>query len=112
MVQRFLRTRSKKRVHKRTTKETKLTFKSKKVSQAHCAICAGHLAGVPRLEKAELKKLSKTKRRPEVPFGGHLCTKCRRTVFEEAAMVKSGVKEIEDVRYQVLPYVETILRKL
>ena len=112
MVQRFLRTRSKKRVHKRASKETRLTFKAKKVSPAHCAVCSGKLAGVPRLEKAQIKKLSKTKRRPEVPFGGQLCTACRRTVFEEAAMVNSGVKEIEDLRFQILPYVETILKKM
>ena len=112
MVQRFLRTRSRKRVQKRASKETRLKFKSEKVSAAHCAVCSGLLAGVPKLEKAELKKLSKSKRRPEVPFGGHLCTSCRRTVFEEAAMVSSGVKELDDVRFQMLPYVEIVLKKM
>ncbi|MBN1159727.1 MAG: 50S ribosomal protein L34e [Candidatus Diapherotrites archaeon] len=112
MVQRFLRTRSKKKVQKRASKETRLKFKAKKVSPAHCAACSGILAGVPRKDKAELKKLAKTKRRPQVPFGGHLCASCRKTVFEEAAMVSSGTKEIESVRYKLLPYVETVLKKL
>jgi len=48
----------------------------KKPDVAKCALCGQPLRGVPRLRPAEFRKLTKSQRRPERPFGGCLCHKC------------------------------------
>ena len=58
-------------------------YKKKKVGAAKCARCKKPLSGVPRLRPTELKKLPKTKKRPERPFGGNLCPSCMREVMRE-----------------------------
>jgi len=60
-------------------------FKKKKPKVAKCAKCKKPLHGVPRLTPDEIKKLSKTEKRPERPFGGHLCPACSRKLFKERA---------------------------
>ena len=36
-------------------------------------------------KKNQIKKLSKTKKRPTRPYGGQLCSECSRRVFKEEA---------------------------
>lgn len=57
--------------------------KWKKANAAKCAICGKELQAIPRLRAAELRKLPKSKKRPERPFGGYLCSKCMREFFRE-----------------------------
>lgn len=57
----------------------------KKPKAAKCSVCGKPLQGVPRLRKGELRKLSKSERRPERPYGGYLCAECMREVFKEKA---------------------------
>ncbi|MHA1860390.1 MAG: 50S ribosomal protein L34e [Candidatus Asgardarchaeia archaeon] len=58
-------------------------FERKKPTVARCARCGKPLHGVPRLRPSELRKLPKTKRRPQRPYGGNLCSECMREVFRE-----------------------------
>ncbi|MCS7140475.1 MAG: 60S ribosomal protein L34 [Candidatus Nezhaarchaeota archaeon] len=47
-------------------------------SKAKCAWCHGELHGTPALPKVKMRKLSKSSKRPERPYGGYLCSKCLR----------------------------------
>jgi len=58
-------------------------FKEKQVRAARCAICKKPLHGVPRLRASNLKKLAKTKKRPERPYGGYLCSECMRNLMRK-----------------------------
>lgn len=60
-------------------------YSRKKPSVARCARCGKPLHGVPRLRPSKVKKLPKSKRKPERPYGGNLCSKCMREVFREKA---------------------------
>ncbi|MHA1594662.1 MAG: 50S ribosomal protein L34e [Candidatus Baldrarchaeia archaeon] len=51
-------------------------YEKKKVDFAKCALCGKPLGGVPRLRPSELRKLPKSSRRPERPYGGYLCPNC------------------------------------
>ena len=58
--------------------KTKIHYKYKKPKKAHCAKCGALLAGVPRERPNKMKNMAKTKKRPQRPFGGVLCSKCMR----------------------------------
>lgn len=60
-------------------------LKKKKPKIARCAICKKPLHGIPRLRPKELKKLPKTKKRPERLYGGYLCSKCLKELLKEKA---------------------------
>ncbi len=53
---------------------------------AKCGSCKKPLSGVPRLRPGKLAKLPKTKKRPERPYGGQLCTSCSRELFRKKNM--------------------------
>ena len=66
-----------KRVKKRTPSgRIVIRLKKKKPKKAKCAICKKPLHGVPRLIPSKMKKLAKTKKRPERLYGGYLCSRC------------------------------------
>jgi len=67
---------------------TVVHFKSKKPSKAKCGKCGKVLAGVPRELPSKLKNLPKTKKRPERPYGGVLCSKCTRALMKQKARAK------------------------
>ena len=93
--------------------KSRVYYVREKTSKHHCAICRGILHGTPHgRTKAGVKKLSKTQRRPSVPFGGVLCSTCRKNVFEDAAKVKSGGKNFDEVDFTRRKYVEIALKKL
>ena len=93
MVKPMLRSRSLKRRRVRTP-GNKLTthYKKKKPGVARCAICKKPLHGVPRLNPPEMGKLPKTKKRPERPYGGKLCSKCTRDLFKKTLTEILGKK--------------------
>ena len=74
------RSRSYKRVHKNTPGGRNV-LRYKKI----CAECGKVLHGVPRGRPYEIRKLSKSARRPNRPFGGHLCSSCTRKHFKNEA---------------------------
>ncbi len=61
---------------------TVIHFEKKKPKPARCAICKAELKGIPR----DVKGLPKTKKRPERPYGGYLCSKCMRKVIKEEVL--------------------------
>jgi len=83
-----LRYRSKS--YKRTFKRipggrTLIHYKKKKPSKHVCAGCGKPLHGVPRGRPYQIRKLPKSKRRPNRSYGGYYCSECMRKVFKEKA---------------------------
>ena len=60
-------------------------YRERKPKASTCAVYGTPLAGVPRERPALLKKLPKTSRRPERPYGGILSSKAMREVMKEKA---------------------------
>jgi large subunit ribosomal protein L34e len=87
MVRPMYRTRSWRRVIRRTPGgDVVIHFEKRKPKPARCARCGRPLGGVPRLRPSELRKLPKTAKRPERPYGGVLCGTClAELIFEEIA---------------------------
>ncbi len=84
MVRPSLRSRSLRRVRKRTPSGASvLHFEKRKPSPARCARCGRPLNGVPRLRPNRLRKLSKTAKRPERIYGGVLCPRCLADLLRE-----------------------------
>ncbi|MBR9691705.1 50S ribosomal protein L34e, partial [Candidatus Woesearchaeota archaeon] len=64
---------------------TVVHYKNKKISKARCAGCGKQLAGTLRASAAKMKNLPKTKKMPERPYGGNLCSSCmRKKIISEA----------------------------
>ncbi len=81
-----LRTRSKRKVFVRTPGgRVVVHYKPRKTGPARCAICGRPLNGVPRLRPYRLRKLAKTEKRPERPYGGYICSSCLARLYREAA---------------------------
>lgn len=80
------KSRSLRRVFVRTPGSRVVMHYVKRMSgKAQCAGCGTVLSGVPRASDASLRNMSKSKKRPERPFGGVLCSGCsRRVIIEEA----------------------------
>jgi len=92
--------------------EVAIHFFKGKGSKQECALCRHQLHGVPHGRKNfEVHTLSKTERRPSAAFGGVLCGKCRRTIIEETAKVKHGLKEMGEVDYVFKKFVEQAMQK-
>lgn len=80
------KSRSKRRVYITTPGgKNKISYRQKKPGIAQCAKCGANLSGIPRATKAELVNMPKTKKRPERPYGGNLCSKCFRLTMQEKA---------------------------
>ena len=63
--------------------KTKLHYKRRKPSKAKCANCGTVLKGVPRELPYKMRNLAKTKKRPQRPYGGVLCSKCTKQKLKE-----------------------------
>ena len=53
-------------------------FRKRKINKSSCGDCGSTLKGVPHAIQSKLKNLPKTKKRPERPYGGVLCSLCMR----------------------------------
>ena len=53
-------------------------FRRKKPKAARCGSCGAVLKGIPRELPYRMRSMPKTKKRPERPFGGVLCSRCMR----------------------------------
>ncbi len=85
MVRPALRSRSLRRVHRRTPGGVHVVhYEKRKPGVARCARCGAPLAGVPRLRPFKLRALAKTRKRPERPYGGVLCPKCLAELLRES----------------------------
>ncbi|ADP77677.1 LSU ribosomal protein L34E [Methanothermus fervidus DSM 2088] len=86
MPQPRYRSRSYRKVFKRTPGgRTVVHYEKRKPNPARCAGCGKVLHGVPRERPYRIRKLSKTKRRPNRPYGGYYCSECMRKVFKKEA---------------------------
>ncbi len=102
--------RSKKtKFRKKTSGKAKRVFVRGKPGRQHCALCKRVLHGVPHGKNAaQVRKMSKTKRRPTGLFAGVLCSKCKVIVVAEAAKVEAGVKKPVEVELRLQKYVEQV----
>ncbi len=74
-----------KKVKKKIPSGVTIHYRRKKPNKAKCGRCGKELHGVPRLRPIQLNKLPKTKKRPERPYGGNLCSSCMRELMREKA---------------------------
>ncbi len=94
MVRPALRTRLLRKVKKTTPGGKRVIhYEKRRPNPAVCAICKKPLKGVPRLRPSELKKLPKTKKRPERPYGGYLCSSCMKSQIKEKKLKEWGYGE-------------------
>ena len=74
-----LRSRSLRKVFRKVSGgRVSLHYKKKKPKAARCGNCGALLKGTPRELPFKMRSMAKTKKRPERPFGGVLCSKCMR----------------------------------
>lgn len=64
---------------------TTVHYRTRKPSKAVCGKCGAVLPGVASEKPYKLKKMSKTEKRPERPYGGNLCSKCLRLTMKARA---------------------------
>ncbi|AEF96048.1 50S ribosomal protein L34e [Methanotorris igneus] len=70
---------------------TVIHYRRKKPAKHKCAVCGNILNGVPRGRPVEIRKLAKTEKRPERPYGGYLCPKCLRRLMIQKARSMSNI---------------------
>ncbi len=59
-------------------------FRKRKHKRKSCGDCGAVLKGVPNDIQSKSKNLPKTKKRPERPYGGVLCSSCmRKKIIEQ-----------------------------
>ena len=74
-----LRSRSLRKIHRKVPGgRTNVHYKKRKPKSARCSNCGALLKGIPRELPFRMRSMAKTKKRPERPFGGVLCSKCMR----------------------------------
>ena len=74
-----LRSRSLRKVFRKVSGgRTNVHFKKRKPKMGRCGNCRAVLKGVPRELPFRMRSMAKTKKRPERPFGGVLCSRCMR----------------------------------
>jgi len=69
------RSRSWRRVHRKVTKVVKLVYERRKPKKSKCPETGSKLSGVKRELPSKMKKLNKSQKRPERPYGGALSPK-------------------------------------
>ena len=90
-----------------------LHIRKEKTGKHVCALCGRPLHGVPHGKRpSEVRKLSKSERRPERIFAGVLCADCERKVMEIAFYVKIGEKDISTVDIKMRPYVRAAMKRM
>ena len=79
----MFKSRTFRRVFKKLPGGTTVTrFLRRKPKGAHCARCGSGLQGIPRENATEMKNMAKSKKRPERPYGGVLCSRCLRDTIK------------------------------
>ena len=77
------RSRTYRRVFKKVASRVSLQYRRRKPKQAKCGSCGAKLHGIPRELPYKMATMPKTKKRPERPHGGNLCSKCTRDLIIE-----------------------------
>tara|TARA_Y100000310_G_scaffold345598_1_gene467052 strand:- start:2477 stop:2767 length:291 start_codon:yes stop_codon:yes gene_type:complete len=58
--------------------DNKIHYRKRKIGKLVCGDCGKQLHGIPSLIQSKFMDLPKTKKRPQRPFGGVLCSSCSR----------------------------------
>ena len=78
------KSRSLRRVAKKTPGgRVVVHYLKRKPKAARCANCGAILKGVPRERPYKMQSLPKSRKRPERPYGGMLCSKCSRIKIKQ-----------------------------
>ena len=64
----------------------KIHYRARKPKAHKCAICGQPLKGTPNYAPSQLKKISKTKKRPSRIYGGQICHSCLRKMLIKEAL--------------------------
>ncbi|MFH1664371.1 MAG: 50S ribosomal protein L34e [archaeon] len=106
--------KSRKKKFRRSVKGRSKPYYTKGKNARHkCALCSKVLQGTPHSKTTgEITKLSKTQKRPSVPFGGVLCSECRTKVIDEAVKVVSKEKKEEDLELKSKNYVKQMIERI
>ncbi|MCK5282733.1 MAG: 50S ribosomal protein L34e [Nanoarchaeota archaeon] len=84
MVRRALRSRSLRRIKVKVPGGRVVThYKRRKPSPAKCGGCGAVLKGIARERPRKMQNIPKTRKRPQRPYGGVLCSKCARVLLKE-----------------------------
>lgn len=71
---------------------TELRYGKRKPKKAKCAECSKPLNGTPRERPYKMETMAKTKKRPQRPYGGVLCSSCmRKTIKDSIRTAKKNV---------------------
>lgn len=84
MVRARLKNKTFRKVKARIISGLKVQYKRRKPSRAVCSECGDGLKGVPNEIPSKMRNLPKTKKRPERPYGGNLCSRCMREKIKES----------------------------
>ena len=68
-------------------------YVKRKPSKAKCGNCGRPLLGVTRVRASELKRIPKTQKRPQRPFGGVLCSVCSKRVIIDRTRIGDNQSE-------------------
>ena len=80
------KTKAKRKVFVRTPGgSTSVHYRKRKPSKAVCGSCGKQLLGVPMERPSKMRTMAKTRKRPERPYGGVLCSSCTRKVLVQKA---------------------------
>ncbi|MBI2041384.1 MAG: 50S ribosomal protein L34e [DPANN group archaeon] len=80
-------------------------YKYAKHAKPACGICGAELHGVAAGRPSEIRKLARSERRPERPFGGVLCSDCMRKILILRAQVKFKEVRPEEIPISLRSYV-------
>lgn len=81
------KSKSLRKVYVKTPKKVVIHYRRRKPKIAKCGKCGKQLKGVPRELPYKMRGMAKTKKRPERPYGGVLCSKCMRALLKEKLRV-------------------------
>ncbi|HLC22301.1 MAG TPA: 50S ribosomal protein L34e [Candidatus Nanoarchaeia archaeon] len=79
------KTRTFRKVRVKLASRVTIQYRKRNPAHAQCGNCGKNLQGVPRARPVELRTMPKTKKRPERPYGGVLCSGCMRALMIEKA---------------------------
>ncbi|MBT6995298.1 50S ribosomal protein L34e [Candidatus Woesearchaeota archaeon] len=65
---------------------TKIQYRKRKPSKRACQDCGKALQGIPSLIQSKFKNLPLTKKKPQRPYGGNLCSSCMRKKIKSQVM--------------------------
>jgi len=86
MPQPHLRSRSKKRYKTKSPGGKSQTHYKKEIMKTpKCCVCGNPIAGTSHLSTVETRKLNRSKRKVERPYGGQLCHNCIKKALKQTA---------------------------